>query len=227
MYQHFFKDRVTGLIDKLIKISSELKGMFDNEEELNRLSLKLEVFNELLKELEAEIDRDILDDTNLMRHVAFLNRYISEGNPESCYADIKDILEKDLPRLRVLHFSETRLDKPDIELEKAIKSLLFAGELDSAVRKSFLVLSHRLRKEFGVSTEIDGIELVNYIFGNKGVSTLPSKEKEAVRNLLAGMYGVFRNDFMHNLVNKKETEFATILMINTILKLMYNLDSKS
>lgn len=94
------------------------------------------------------------------------------------------------------------------------------GHYDSAVRKTFIVLTDRLRRAFGVADQIDGDELINLVFGKGGkiAVALDEAQKQAMRNLISGFYGVYRNDVAHNDVSiDRERARAIIEMANTII----------
>ena len=73
----------------------------------------------------------------------------------------------------------------------------------------------------GLSANLDGIDLVNRVFGKDGclADQIDTDEREPLRNLLAGLYGVFRNFYGHR---DKEPEWyeadAILAMINWSLK---------
>jgi hypothetical protein len=84
-----------------------------------------------------------------------------------------------------------------------------------------VILKSRLVAKFGVDHDLDGADLVNRIFGASGLlsSRLESEERQAMRDLLAGLYGVFRNKYGHQDVEAPWHEADAILsMINFVLK---------
>ncbi|OJA59343.1 hypothetical protein BGV69_09125 [Burkholderia ubonensis] len=94
------------------------------------------------------------------------------------------------------------------------------GHYDSAVRKVFVVMTDRLRRAFGVTESIDGEDLVNVVFGKGGKIpvALDDSQKQAMRNLISGFYGVYRNRFAHNDVEPDLAQARTIIeMANTII----------
>lgn len=95
--------------------------------------------------------------------------------------------------------------------------------MDSAVRKGFLTLSSKLQTKYSIQN-IDGAELINAIFGQKGISKLEFKDKEGIRSLLSGMFSVFRNNYMHTLENTENNEISIILMINTLILMIDKLE---
>lgn len=82
------------------------------------------------------------------------------------------------------------------------------------------LLTDRLRRAFGVVEELDGEDLVNLVFGKGGKIpvALDEPKKQAMRNLISGFYGVYRNRFAHNdvLPDLAQTR-AIIEMGNTII----------
>ena len=98
--------------------------------------------------------------------------------------------------------------------------LMNGGHFDSAVRKIFVVLTDRLRRAFGVTEPIDGDDLVNLVFG-KGENipvALDDSQKQAMRNLISGFYGVYRNRFAHNDLEPTLTHARALMeMANTII----------
>ncbi|MEB2346059.1 MAG: hypothetical protein OZ948_15125 [Deltaproteobacteria bacterium] len=85
----------------------------------------------------------------------------------------------------------------DKELVGAIANLLLRREYDSAIRKAFLILTERMRAQFGAPATVDGEDLVNHAFGKQASPSLPEPTRVALRNLFAGVYVLFRNRFSH------------------------------
>jgi hypothetical protein len=83
-----------------------------------------------------------------------------------------------------------------------------------------VVLTDRLRAAFKARSDLDGRDLVNSIFGSSGLasSQIEQGEREAMRSLLDGLYGVHRNRYAHadETVGWYEAE-ATLSMINWTL----------
>jgi uncharacterized protein (TIGR02391 family) len=145
---------------------------------------------------------------SLGRHLTFLSYYLKRNDKDSCAADIKDILFYDLPAvLRSLILGTTEDQYLDEKLRDAVHPLLEGGHYDSAIRKTFVVLTDRLRRAFGIIDEVDGEDLVNLVFGKGGKIpvALNDSKKQALRNLVSGFYGVYRNRYAHN---NREADFA-------------------
>lgn len=158
---------------------------------------------------------------NLGRHLTFLRRYLRTGDKASCVQDIKDIVFFDLPTaLRKLVSMSADDEHLDQRLKDGVMPLIQGGHYDSAVRKVFVVLTDRLRRAFGIAEEMDGEDLVNLVFGKGGKIpvALEESKKQAMRNLISGFYGVYRNRFAHNNVDPDLGQARAILeMANTII----------
>lgn len=158
---------------------------------------------------------------SLGRHLRFLSYYLERNDKQSCHEDARDIVFYDLPAtLRSVIAGSTHEQYLDEKLRDSVYPLLDGGHYDSAIRKTFVVLTDRLRRAFGVTDEVDGATLVNQVFGNSGKIhiLLENSKKQALRDLISGFYGVYRNRYSHN---DTEAQFggarAIIEMANQIL----------
>jgi Protein of unknown function (Hypoth_ymh) len=181
------------------------------------------------KSLRAHYERlnDILPEavqgkSSLARHIGFREYRLERGDRESRTSDIEDICERDTNELE--HAFQAWCKSPDhydAELARAISDLLAHRQLDSAIRKTFAVLKERLCKRFRAPRDLDGAELVKKIFGTGCdlVTGLNDAERQAMRDLLAGLYGVFRNRFAHHDAQPSWAEAdALISMVNHVLQ---------
>jgi hypothetical protein len=158
---------------------------------------------------------------HLERHLRFLAYYLKRNDKEACAHDIRDILLLDLPTaLKNVVSSSSEDSHHDQRLKDAVFPLIQGKHYDSAIRKTFILVTDRLRIVFGVQDQIDGDELVNLVFGNgkKVLVALDDSKKQAYRNLISGFYGVFRNRYAHNDVEPTLAEMHTIIeMANSII----------
>jgi Protein of unknown function (Hypoth_ymh) len=155
------------------------------------------------------------------RHLKFLHHYLKLSDKASCAQDAQDIVFFDLPtalrNLVVKSVEDTHFDQ---RLRDSVMPLMQGGHYDSAVRKVFVVLTDRLRRAFGVTEQIDGDELVNLVFGKGGkiIVEIDDSQKQAMRNLISGFYGVYRNRFSHNDIQPDLAQTRAIIeMANTII----------
>ena len=101
-------------------------------------------------------------------------------------------------------------------------------ELDSAIRKSFVILTKRIRSKFEAPSDLDGMNLINSIFGSSGMATslIPNADRQAWRDLLSGLYGRYRNRYAHSETEASWHEASAIIsMVNTLLKDIERLDT--
>lgn len=158
---------------------------------------------------------------NLGRHLTFLKYYLDRNDKDACQSDIRDIVFWDLPTtLRSLAEDSDEYQHYDQKLRDGVVPLINGEHYDSAMRKIFVILTDRLRRAFGVAEEIDGDELVNLVFGRGGKIpvALDEPKKQAMRNLISGFYGVYRNRIAHNDVEPGLAQTKAIMeMANTII----------
>lgn len=199
----------------------QLYGLFDEADPPELLRVQQEL-GELAVQLVEFTGLDWGQCGNLGRHLKFILYYLKRNDKESCAADIKDVLFYDLPAtLRNLISGAVEEQYIDEKLRDSVHPLLYGGHFDSAIRKTFVVLTDRLRRAFGIKEQIDGGDLVNLVFGKGGKIpvSLEDSKKQALRNLISGFYGVYRNRYAHN---DCEADFsdarAIIEMANQILR---------
>lgn len=160
--------------------------------------------------------------TNLRRHLGWMERNLSLDKPSSSESDINDICDQDLPIL-MTDFKRWCVEAGhyDVELRARVEELLATRQYDSAIRRAFIVLKARLVTVFGVEQSSDGAELVNQLFGKTSEATafLSNGERQAMRDLLSGLYGLFRNPYTHHEVDAPFHDIDAVLaMINAMLK---------
>lgn len=148
--------------------------------------------------------------------------WLGQNQPNRILGDLADIVDRDLPALegRFRDWCASR-EHYDRELSTGIGDLMAERQLDSAVRKAFVLLNERLVKNFGVTPDLDGRDAVNKVFGRDGhlSGTVPESERESMRNLLDGLFGVFRNIYGHRDVQPDWYEAEAVLsMVNWALR---------
>ncbi|WP_254999955.1 TIGR02391 family protein [Pseudomonas sp. S12(2018)] len=177
--------------------------------------------------LDAEVERLLSFDGveagafgNLKRHLWFIELRLRQGFKSACFDDIKDIIYNDLPSgFTSLLALEEQTSHLHGRFRESVLPLLDGGHLGAAIREVFPILSTYLRQRFLVSQNIDGDELVNYIFGGgSAVTNLEGAKKTAYRNMLSGFYGVYRNKYAHHDVAPSLAEVhAVIELANSLI----------
>lgn len=135
------------------------------------------------------------------RHCSWLVHFLEKDSVDRCEDDIDSIVGHDLPETtKRLREWSNKLAYVDADLRTEIAPLIRTRQFDSAIRKVFVVLKTRLCRKFGISEDVDGVNLVNEVFGAKSphLSNLSPAEKQTYRDLFAGLFGLLRNRFAHN-----------------------------
>ena len=210
-------------LDKLRDYADKLRQKFDLGRDATELLLDAESLDQRLREV---IDR--LPDADMSgscrRHLSWLVSELKKGDVRACRQDIDDLADRDIPGTieKVKQWS-MKLRHLDEELRVAVTPLVKAMQLDSAIRKCFVVLTERLRIFYSLPNGKDGEDLVNQIFGKDSAfhTSLDASRKAALRNYLSGIYGVIRNKFAHGdheaTIAELEAALATVNLSLQIL----------
>lgn len=224
-----YRDKVLQLLDIVLTKARNLRVKFDESASLKDLLSHFDKLERDYQKFEESIPEDFTTGSQLSRHYTYLKQYLREHKQQNCHNDIKDICDRDIEQFREDYLRYLIGKGVDKELNKEIFPLLQNNHCDSAVRKSFVVLTERLRSSFLQPRNVDGRVLVNNIFGKSGILSdkIEKDESESLRNLFDGMYGAFRNDVMHNDVEIDVVEAEGIIsMINVLLKKIEKLKTK-
>lgn len=222
MLFHF--KRINKEFNRVRKNAVNLRIKFETYSKAEELLADCHNLTSISNNLLSLLPEEISDKTSLKRHLFWMEKWLKEDKINKCKSDIKDICETDLDELEIL-FMEW-LEKGeyyDKELVRSVGKLVDKLEFDSAIRKSFIILTNRLRKKFHLKKNEDGSTLVNQIFGTNGVlkNSVCPKELQSMRDLLSGLYGVFRNKYAHGVLKTSWIEAdAIISIINIVLKML-------
>lgn len=214
--------RITEEFNRLRDYAANVRSKFHTETaQPDNLLLDVNSMRVLYEHLNEMLPEGVRNKCEAERHLGFMQYWLKKNNLSSCTRDIEDLCEHDIPALENAFHAWCRSPAHyDAELAKAISDLLAHGQLDSAIRKAFLVLKERLCKHLESPLDLDGAELVNRIFGtSSSIASLSASERQAFRDLLAGLYGIFRNRFAHHNESPSWGEAdAIISMINHVLQ---------
>lgn len=193
--------------------AKSLEAKFEAKADVTDLARDADHLRQLCERVRAMLPEEV-SHGNLVRHLNFMSRNLSRGDPDASEGDIRDICHYDLPEVERA-FAEWTIGKFDAELAEKVRPLLAHREWDSAIRKAFPILKARLVRRFGMPDDIDGAELVNRIFGRASdASGLDADERQAWRDLLAGLYGVYHHN---DLVPPWHEVDAVLSMVNAAL----------
>lgn len=151
---------------------------------------------------------------NGLRHAGFMIHYLEKDDLESCRGDVRDIIMFDLPEgAASIRSWANELTYSDRELRDELRVLIRTGQFDSAIRKAFVVLKDRICRQYELPNEVDGSQLVNDLFGSKSeyFPEMNAAEKQAHRDLFAGLFGLVRNRYAHNNYEASLTELDTVI----------------
>ncbi|MCK4594115.1 hypothetical protein KAU45_06395 [bacterium] len=207
---NYFADTYDDKSTQNDKFYRDIKGLSDIWEEIKKGSPEdlLSCIYQRLPIPTVETSESAIDD-----NLYFLSYRVNRN--------IKDIISRDIPIIREEFHNYFSVNQFNDDLKTTISSQLEQWQYGDAIRRGFIYLSATLRKKYGMPDKMDGDTLVNSIFGSKGIvaNKIPDDEREAIRNLLAGLYGVFRNTFSHHLLDCTWNDSeSTLLMINWILE---------
>jgi len=217
-----YVERINEQLDRIKSYASNLKDKFETDADEEALLIEATNLDALHDTLVDMLHSDIANISNFGRHCAWMKKRLKEGRKSACQQDIIDICDHDIPEIE--RSFKNWLKKPshmDEELGNKITNLLSHHQYDSVIRKSFVILKNRLLTTFNFENpNVDGQDLVNQLFGkiSKYTSHIDPSDRQAIRDLLSGLYGVYRNKYAHN---DNEADWhevdAVVSMVNSIL----------
>ena len=227
LYEYQIRDHIDGLTE----YAANVRAKFDADAKASELLLDARTLEQMHTSLNDMLPRSAKNASKLGGHISWMIEHLSDDNPKSCRCDIDDICNHDIRDIeKAFRKWCQKQDHYDSELVTAISALVLRQEHDSAVRKAFVILKERIAKLFGVPDNLDGPDLVNRVFGQSGCHglSIDDSERQAIRDLLAGLYGVFRNKYAHTNTSPSWAESdAIISMLNFVLKDLARLKSNA
>jgi hypothetical protein len=217
LYEYGVRDRIIALVD----FAKNVRIRFESGVQADLLLSDARSLKVLADQLIESLPQEIKNVSNLSRHVSWMIHWLEKDSIRSCEDDVVAICDFDIPEIEKAFLAWTkRQEHYDQELSNAVANLVLRQERDSAIRKAFVILKKRLVKLFNAPESLDGKALVNHIFGGKGTHNLKITDSDVqdIRDLLAGLYGVYRNRFAHHEQTATWAECDGILsMINLVL----------
>jgi hypothetical protein len=208
-----YVDELMREIEGLTEYATIVREKFEQGRPANELLLDARALRSRVLNLHAMMP-DGTSSGNLRRHSAWMVHWLERDDIRSCEQDIKDIVDFDLPytKSQVEKWSR-QLVYVDAELREQVLPLLRTKQFDSAIRKAFVILKARLCAKFNLAEADDGARLINQIFAANSphLPVLEAGQKQAYRDLFAGLFGLLRNKFAHNDVEPSLSELDTVL----------------
>ena len=166
----------------------------------NEISLRVAV-DKLFEALPTEARQEILEATNLMRHLGWIKYRLAQNLPGACRIDPIDIVKLDVPEvLKRFEKWYERHSPTAITFENRLERHIATGDLNAALREAWPFFKTRMVTMFGITDNLDGHKLVDKLFGSNGatVGILGNSEREGYLNLFKGLYSLDRNIVSHN-----------------------------
>jgi Protein of unknown function (Hypoth_ymh) len=221
-----YEYRIRDEFDRVRRLATRMKEKFDRGVDARELLEDRDILEHACERLLKALPGDVAKGSTIMRHSAFMKYYLERDERERTSGDFAEVAGRDLTLLEDAF--KAWLSKHghfDQEFAKRIADLLYDQRLGDAIRAAFVVLTDRLRAAFKARSDLDGRDLVNSIFGSGGLAAqhLEQGEREAMRALLDGLYGVHRNRYAHAdaAVEWYEAE-AALSMVNWTLMWLQN-----
>lgn len=138
--------------------------------------------------------------SSLERHLMFSRYYLEKRQPQNCLGDAKDIIIQDLPHVLKL-FDEWYLSHSHVD-QKFMERLRVEIDRGSenAIREAWPIFKDRMVAAFDIPDSLDGEQLINRLFGQKGeaAALFDDSEREGYLHLLKGLWAFSRNQIVHN-----------------------------
>jgi uncharacterized protein (TIGR02391 family) len=225
-----------------------LKEKFDAKQPNKVLEAYLEIYRRDLDELTRICPGEVLQTGDLIRHSAWLRKFIRDGKPESCYSDISDICLRDIfvveeAYFRYLTETESARDKfydwQNIHpvIQQIAKPRFESQHFADAVEASFKEINELVKAKYRSikGEELDGDKLMRNAFtstSNNGfmpVIPLADNSGESGRNIQQGYMDIFagamkgiRNPKAHANVNVDPDEAWEMIVLASHLMRMWD-----
>jgi hypothetical protein len=196
VYQYAIRDQ----IDRVVSYAEAVRAKFSSGADATDLLQDAENLATLYDGVMRALPTEIRKSGKAPQHLAWMRKFLREGKVDRAEVDILDICRIDLPAVeRAFREWSEQATEYDDELKEKTIPLLIQREFDSAIRKAFVILTSRLRTTYDLGNTRDGAKLANAVFGPDGAAaaSLDASERAAMRELLAGLYGVYRNRYGH------------------------------
>lgn len=177
---------------------------------------KSEEFSTVLAEFQArrsELERalDSLDDAfpddvkwlgEARRHIWWSRHWIDKlRHPSGWRSDPQIIIEHDLPAaMDAFNTWYETASQIDGDYTKRLREFRSSAQINSAHREAWAIFKTRATQLFDLPDDLDGYRLVGRLFGDEqpAASTLTAKERRGYRELMKGLYTLYRNPVSHN-----------------------------
>lgn len=203
-------NKIIKKLRALLRSAITLKEKFDSHQPKEVLEAFLEIYKRDLDELTNICPAEVIETGDLLRHSAWMTKFIREGKPESCSSDINDICFRDvfLVEEAYLHYL-TETDKARDKfydwqnihpvIQQIAKPWFESHHFADAVEASFKEINDLVKEKYRSLTgnELDGDRLMRNAFTSTQnnnftpVVRLVDNSDETGRNIQQGYMDIF------------------------------------
>ncbi len=117
----------------LLSSAIELKEKFDKNESLEIIQAKFEVFLRDMDYLKKLLPDEVVEKGSLLRHIGWIEKWLSKKEPDKCYSDIASICSQDIFEVEDYYYStsENEISNPKAKIIKKQLSLLKERDCDA------------------------------------------------------------------------------------------------
>ena len=175
-----------------------LKESFDKNEPPEKLRASFEMFRAHLVNLKRFIPEEIVERSELNRHIHWVDHYLSKGKPDECYKDIWDICNNDIFNVQQEYFSLIESTDNDTPQIKAIKKQLLLLRQPGFTSSSWITTTERILR---LIFPRENIKLQKYR-SLPDYMPLSGQETESYENLLNGFIDELKLDIPSETADK-------------------------
>lgn len=240
-------NRIIDQLRILLSSAMTLKEKFDTGQTPEVLEAFVQIYDRDLDALTKICPSEVIKKGNLLRHSAFLERYLRQGQPSNCYQDIKDICHTDIFYIEecYLHYlsdtssvSEKYFDWQNIHtlIQRIAKPRFESYHFADAVEASFKEINDIVKKAYFLKAqeEEDGDRLMRKAFTSSNNNNfvphfyLADNGNESGRNIQQGYMDIFagsmkgiRNPKAHANLNVNPDEAWEMIVLASHLMRMW------
>lgn len=208
-YRTHVYDLYVTAVGKAASVAVAYAECLQHDPKSEEFSTVLVEFKALRDELEGAVDslnqvfpNDVKWLDGARRHIEWSRYWIdNQHHPRGWGSDPQTIIEHDLPAaMDAFNAWYETASQIDDDYTKRLREFRSSAQINSAHREAWAVFKTRTTQLFDLPDDLDGHKLVDRLFGDEqpAVSTLTAKERRGYRELMKGLYTLYRNPVSHN-----------------------------
>lgn len=208
-YRTHVYDLYVAAVGKAASVAVAYGECLQHDPKSEEFSTVLAEFQALRNELERAFDTldhvfpaDVKWLGGARRHLGWSRYWIDkERHPRGWGSDPQTIIEHDLPAaMDAFNTWYETASQIDGDYTERLREFHSSAQINSAHREAWAIFKTQATLLFDLSDDLDGYKLVDRLFGDEqsAVSTLTAKERRGYRELMKGLYTLYRNPVSHN-----------------------------